>query len=199
MFCLGWFLSPFLGLKSQDDHSLLRYPRSPSLQPSRDARQHQHVCFKGTGGLGEDDVYGREAPPTDKPGSQPGSVIELRDWSWPVRLADREETAARFSVFAELFRVVCILTWWATTAADWNWSLLFSLSQSARATTHTRLFCKSHFRGYKISLLHFLMEMSNTVYTSVLSDALTSFTSWSWSLLKNIWDAYCFTGPCTVH
>lgn len=37
----------FLGLKSQADDSLLRYPRSPSLQPAGDAWQHKHICFKG--------------------------------------------------------------------------------------------------------------------------------------------------------
>lgn len=36
-----------LGLKSQADDSLLRYPRSPSLQPAGDAWQHKHICFKG--------------------------------------------------------------------------------------------------------------------------------------------------------
>lgn len=41
----------FSGLQSQADDSLLRYPRSPSLQPAGDAWQLKHICFKGMYGV----------------------------------------------------------------------------------------------------------------------------------------------------
>lgn len=45
--CLTVIILCFSGLQSQADDSLLRYPRSPSLQPAGDAWQLKHICFKG--------------------------------------------------------------------------------------------------------------------------------------------------------
>lgn len=138
-FVLVLFLTLFLGLKSQDDHSLLRYPRSPSLQPSRDARQHQHVCFKGTRVMG---VEGWGGAQQSWSGSSSYSQTRFTIWkrhrswrvkgSWAVDLRGGRQGGNSGKV--DLLQRVCwtiqrsMWTWWATTAADCNWSLLSSSS-----------------------------------------------------------------------
>lgn len=182
MFCLGWFL----GLKSQDDHSLLRYPRSPSLQPSRDARQHQHVCFKGTGGLGEDDDYGRISSTYHQTrfttwkchwASRAKGNWAVDLWGWPT---GRKQRQGWFGSACLLSHSESYVYWHGgpqlqQIATDHCFSPSHSLPE-LRLTKVTRLFW-----GYKISIL---LEMSNTVYTSVLNDAVTSFTSLVMKLTK---------------